>query len=94
MFEGTQEEKVNYQCKIAKYFHQIIDPFFKRRTKKELELGLPPKIEKTLFVPLSKLQLRMYKNFLTMGNVYGSTDYPFNQHNMNPRKICAHPYLF
>lgn len=33
-FEGTEEEKLQYQCKIAKNFHEIISPFFKRRTKK------------------------------------------------------------
>lgn len=44
LFLGTKEEKFNHQCKIAKVFHKIIEPFIKRRTKKELDLGLPPKI--------------------------------------------------
>lgn len=93
LFEGTEEEKLQYQCKIAKHFHEIISPFFKRRTKKQLELGLPTKSDMTLFVPLSKLQLRLYKNFLRYGNVLG--DYPpYNGHIMQPRKICLHPHLF
>ena len=57
--------------KVAKLFHGIISPYFKRRAKKDLELGLPPKIEKTLYVPLSKMQLGMYRNFLRFGSVYG-----------------------
>jgi SNF2 family DNA or RNA helicase len=91
--QGTEEEKFAYQCKIAATFHQIIEPFFKRRTKKNLELGLPQKIEKTLFVPLSSLQLQCYRNFLKYGNVAGPCTYSsFNI--MTPRKICLHPYLF
>jgi len=79
--------------KIAKYFHDIINPFFKRRAKKDLELGLPPKIEKTLYVPLSEMQLQMYKNYLRYGNVYGN-GFGQNRHIVIPRKICLHPYLF
>jgi SWI/SNF-related matrix-associated actin-dependent regulator of chromatin subfamily A member 5 len=92
-FEGSEEEKLKYQCQVAKYFHEIINPFFKRRTKKELDLGLPEKIEMTLFVPLSKLQLRLYRNFLRYGNVYGDSK-PSNFNIMTPRKICQHPFLF
>lgn len=92
MFEGTEEEKLKFQCRVAKYFHEIINPFFKRRTKKELDLGLPEKKEMTLFVPLSKLQLRLYRNFLRCGNILGVD--PSNYHIMIPRKICQHPYLF
>jgi len=44
LYNGSEEQKLTYQCKIASFFHQIIGPFFKRRTKKDLELGLPPKI--------------------------------------------------
>lgn len=62
---------MEFRVKVAKYFHGIINPYFKRRAKKDLELGLPPKTEKTLFVPLSKMQLQMYRNFLRYGNVYG-----------------------
>jgi SWI/SNF-related matrix-associated actin-dependent regulator of chromatin subfamily A member 5 len=92
-FQGSEEDKLTFQCKIAKYFHEIINPFFKRRTKKELDLGLPEKKEMTLFVPLSKLQLRLYRNYLRCGNVYGD-DSPANFNMMCPRKICQHPYLF
>ncbi len=84
---------MKYQCRIAKHFHEIINPFFKRRIKKDLELGLLEKTELTIFVPLSKLQLRMYRNYLRFGNVMGDVP-PAIYHPMVPRKICQHPYLF
>lgn len=93
LFVGTEEEKLKHQCKVAKIFHEIIHPFFKRRTKKELELGLKEKTEMTLFVPMSKLQLRLYRNFLRYGNVYGPCNDAY-YHIMIPRKICQHPFLF
>jgi SNF2 family DNA or RNA helicase len=92
-FEGSEEDRLKYQCRVAKCFHDIINPFFKRRIKKELELGLPDKTELTIFVPLSKLQLRMYRNFLRFGNVFGDAP-PANYNIMIPRKLCQHPYLF
>lgn len=91
--EGSEEEKLEFRVKVAKYFHGIIHPYFKRRSKKDLELGLPPKTERTLFVPLSKLQLQLYKNYLRCGSVYGSGAI-MNRSQMVPRKICLHPYLF
>ena len=92
-FEGTEEEKLKHQCQVAKVFHEIINLFFKRRTKKELDLGLKEKTEMTLFVPMSKLQLRLYRNFLRFGSVYGpSRNASYNI--MTPRKICQHPFLF
>lgn len=59
-----------------------------------MDLGLPEKKEMTLFVPLSKLQLRLYRNFLRVGNVYGDDTLPSNFNIMTPRKLCQHPYLF
>lgn len=48
----------------------------------------------TLFVPLTKLQLRLYRNFLREGNVEGDPNKPRNYNIMTPRKICQHPFLF
>lgn len=93
MFEGSEEEQLNFRLQVAKYFHGIIRPYFKRRSKKDLELGLPQKVEKTLYVPLSKLQLQLYKNYLKYGSVYGDGQ-KGNRNQMIPRKICLHPYLF
>lgn len=68
---GDVNEKFEIQCRIAKKFHGIIRPFILRRTKKEIDLGLPPKTEHTLYVSMTKLQLKLYKNYLKYKNVYG-----------------------
>lgn len=69
----SEQDQFKAQCEIAKKFHSIIQPFILRRTKadKNLDLGLPPKTIKTLFVGMTKLQLRMYKNYLKYRSVYG-----------------------
>jgi len=79
---------------MAKKFHGIIRPFILRRTKKEIDLGLPPKTEHTLYVSMTKLQLKLYKNYLKYKNVYGGGRRADCNSQMTTRKICNHPYLF
>ncbi len=94
-FEGSEEGRIELQCQVAKKFHKIITLFMKRRTKAELDLGLPRKTESTLFVPVSNLQVKMYKNMIKYHNVYGDEggDRILNR-TMQLRKICNHPYVF
>jgi SNF2 family DNA or RNA helicase len=42
-YSEDQNQKFEKQCNIAKKFHVLIRPFIMRRTKKEIDLGLPPK---------------------------------------------------
>ncbi len=93
-YEGDEKEKFDIQCRIAKKFHGIIRPFIMRRTKKDTDLGLPPKTEHTLYVSMTNLQLKMYKNYLKYKNVYGGGHGRDNSGQMTARKICNHPYLF
>lgn len=66
-----------------------------RRTKKDTDLGLPPKTEHTLYVSMTKLQLKLYKNYLKYKNIYGSSGTKHSTNGqMTTRKICNHPYLF
>ena len=65
-----------------------------RRTKKDTDLGLPPKTEHTLYVSMTKLQLKMYRNYLKYRSVYGSHKGNESNSQMATRKICNHPYLF
>lgn len=65
-----------------------------RRTKKDTDLGLPPKTEHTLYVSMTKLQLKMYKNYLKYRSVYGSRKGSESNGMMATRKICNHPYLY
>ena len=82
------------KVQIAKKFHQILFPFILRRTKAELDLGLPPKTVKTIFAPMSKLQLTMYKNLLKYRNVYGIGGNRPGNISMMLRRVCNHPFLF
>ena len=34
--EGDEEDKLKFKMKVAKFFHKIINPYFKRRAKKDL----------------------------------------------------------
>ena len=92
--KGDVNEKFDIQCRIAKKFHGIIRPFIMRRTKKDTDLGLPTKTEHTLYVSMTKLQLKLYKNFLKYKNIYGPGKGKDANSQMTTRKICNHPYLF
>lgn len=93
-YSEDENQKFEKQCSIAKKFHGLIRPFIMRRTKKEIDLGLPPKTEHTLYVSMTKLQLKLYKNYLKYKNVYGMKNGYQNNSQMTTRKICNHPYLF
>jgi SWI/SNF-related matrix-associated actin-dependent regulator of chromatin subfamily A member 5 len=64
-------EKIKYQSEIAGKFKAIISPFLLRRVKSEINLGLKEKKELTLFVSLTDLQLKMYRNYLKTKSVHG-----------------------
>lgn len=65
-----------------------------RRIKSECNLGLKQKKEFTLFVSLTELQLKMYRNYLKTKSVYGDTSKTQSGRQVQLRKICSHPYLF
>lgn len=48
--------------------HKILKPFMLRRTKLEVEKSLPPKKEIHIFVGLTDMQLKVYKNLLQNRN--------------------------
>ncbi len=43
---------------------------------------------------MTKLQLKMYRNYLKHKNVYGKKNGTSTNSQMTTRKICNHPYLF
>jgi len=73
---------------------QLIRPFLIRRLKAHVEKSLLPKKEQILFVGMSELQQKWYKN-LIMRNYEDlvSKKIPRNM-LMQLRKVCCHPYLF
>ena len=43
---------------------------------------------------MTELQLKMYKNFLKYGSVYGPDIKKMYNRQVQCRKICCHPYIF
>ncbi|KAL4460346.1 hypothetical protein ABPG74_000097 [Tetrahymena malaccensis] len=100
--EFNQEDNLSeidkQKMELVKKLHQIITPFMLRRTKEESLKDLPPKKEIHLYVGLSDLQLKMYRNILlnkTIDSVFiGDQKRNYNNTLMQLRKVCIHPYLF
>ncbi|OXA48149.1 putative global transcription activator SNF2L1 [Folsomia candida] len=84
---------------LVKRLHTILRPFLLRRLKSEVEKGLPPKIEKKVYVGLSQMQHQCYRDILlNQFNVLNSEGKMSHQRLANIviqlRKCCNHPYLF
>ncbi|CEF63160.1 SWI/SNF-related matrix-associated actin-dependent regulator of chromatin subfamily A member 5 [Strongyloides ratti] len=78
--------------------HKIINPFILRRIKKDVEKGLLPKKETTLFVGLSNIQKTLYKKILLKESemlINGKISKAKLLGIMQQlRKVVSHPYLF
>lgn len=83
--------------KLAKV-HLLLEPFMIRRVKNEVELDLPKKKETKLFVPLSAMQTKWYKNVLTQTPIFENGKQvdvkKLMMLLMQLRKVCCHPFLF
>jgi hypothetical protein len=100
-----QQEQKNL---IISKLHSLLERYLLRRTKREVALNLPPKVEALVYTPLTKVQLRLLRA-LQRGTVseelkamdWVSREDP-SKHavvsglnaQMNLRKICVHPYFF
>jgi len=72
-----------------------MQPFILRRTKLETLIDLPPKHEVILYVFLSDLQLKIYRNLIgKYRNPLGNNFKKYANITMHLRKVCNHPYLF
>ncbi|KAI8825795.1 SNF2 family N-terminal domain-containing protein, partial [Fimicolochytrium jonesii] len=88
----------------VKEIHELLAPYFLRRTKDAADLGLPPKVEILLPVSLTSLQTELYKGVLAknaqiLKQIGISTSGRDNARVsslqnvlMELRKICNHPY--
>lgn len=91
--EDEQEiEKKNIQ--MIGQLHKILKPFMLRRTKLEVEKNLPPKKEVHIYVGLTEVQLKIYKNLLQNRNASEDEKKYYLNLLMQLRKVCNHPYLF
>ena len=79
---------------MVQQLHKILKPFILRRTKIEVERGIPPKREIIVTTGMTPMQRDLYKKILT--NELCKQDNKSHYLNivMQLRKVCNHPYLF
>eukprot|EP00921_Rhytidocystis_pertsovi_P007839 GHVQ01012998.1.p1 GENE.GHVQ01012998.1~~GHVQ01012998.1.p1 ORF type:complete len:1022 (+),score=179.83 GHVQ01012998.1:466-3531(+) len=100
MNEGlSQDDRESRNMQIVQRLHKVLKPFLLRRVKKEVLSEMPPKNELLLFVPLSEMQKKLYKDVLTknvsalQGGDWSGRTQLLNL-AMQLRKASNHPYLF
>lgn len=95
--ETTDED----QDKVVKQLHTVLQPFLLRRIKNDVEKSLLPKKELNVYVGMSTMQKKWYKQILekdldAVNASNGSKESKTRLLNivMQLRKCCNHPYLF
>lgn len=95
--ETTDEDK----DKVVKQLHTVLQPFLLRRIKNDVEKSLLPKKELNIYVGMSNMQKKWYKQILekdldAVNGSNGSKESKTRLLNivMQLRKCCNHPYLF
>ena len=95
-------EDADEKNKLISQLHKILRPFMLRRLKVDVETSLPPKHETILFIGMSAMQKKLYKDILmrdldvlqgTSGGGAGNRTAILNI-VMQLRKCAGHPYLF
>lgn len=90
------------QDKVVKQLQKVLQPFLLRRIKADVEHSLLPKKRQNLYVGMSAMQRKWYKQILekdidavngAVGNDRTSKTRLLNV-VMQLRKCCNHPYLF
>ena len=93
---------------IISKLHSLLNRYLLRRTKREVKLDLPPKVEALIYTPLTSVQMRLLRALRTgtveaelskMGwiireDINKSSHISGLNAQMNLRKICVHPYFF
>lgn len=76
----------------------LLKPFVLRRLKSEVQFKIPPKKEIYLYMGLSNLQKKLYKQILTKNidiiNCISKEKIQLLNILMQLKKVCNHPYLF
>ncbi|ODV73463.1 DNA translocase CYBJADRAFT_150529 [Cyberlindnera jadinii NRRL Y-1542] len=98
-FENKEDS--SDQDTVVQQLHKVLSPFLLRRVKADVEKSLLPKKEVNLYVGMSDMQLKWYKNLLekdidAVNGVVGKREGKTRLLNivMQLRKCCNHPYLF
>jgi len=79
---------------IIKRLHKVLRPFLLRRLKKDVEAGLPEKIETIIKCRMSGVQRAVYNEVRAAANNKGEGTKRLNNTIMQLRKICNHPFVF
>ena len=98
-------DDVNAKQRVIQQLHKLLRPFMLRRLKADVEKSLPPKSETILFVGMSAMQKKLYKDILmrdidlinsnkNKDDSKGSGKTAVLNIVMQLRKACNHPYLF
>ncbi|SMN18982.1 similar to Saccharomyces cerevisiae YBR245C ISW1 Member of the imitation-switch (ISWI) class of ATP-dependent chromatin remodeling complexes [Maudiozyma saulgeensis] len=95
--ESTNDDN---QDQIVKQLHTVLKPFLLRRIKNDVETSLLPKQELNVYVGMSSMQKKWYRQILEKDidavNGTNATESKTRLLNivMQLRKCCNHPYLF
>jgi SWI/SNF-related matrix-associated actin-dependent regulator of chromatin subfamily A member 5 len=96
-FSGQQED----QDSVVQKLHRVLRPFLLRRVKADVEKSLLPKKEVNLYVGMTPMQRKWYRQILekdidAVNNAAGKKESKTRLLNivMQLRKCCNHPYLF
>ena len=92
-------DKYSKESQDMNELHDLMDPYFLRRTKAQVLADLPEKTSVVLYHGLSQLQKKLYKAILTKDigvfeKRYGGSQTSMNNILMQLRKLVNHPYLF
>ena len=83
---------------LVQQLHTVLRPFILRRLKVDVERGMPPKTELTVYCQLAAPQLHTYKavlkNHVEVLNSKGGERMKLLNIIMQLRKAANHPYLF
>ncbi|KAI5190176.1 ATP-dependent helicase STH1/SNF2 [Nematocida sp. AWRm77] len=79
---------------IIKRLHKVLRPFLLRRLKKDVESGLPDKVETVIKCRMSGLQKTLYNEVRTAAVTKTEGTKRLNNTIMQLRKICNHPFVF
>ena len=96
-FSGQSED----QDTVVQQLHRVLRPFLLRRVKSDVEKSLLPKKEINLYIGMSDMQRKWYKQILekdidAVNGAAGKKESKTRLLNivMQLRKCCNHPYLF
>ncbi|GAB7358819.1 hypothetical protein MBLNU230_g4043t1 [Neophaeotheca triangularis] len=89
------------QDAVVQQLHKVLRPFLLRRVKADVEKSLLPKKEVNLYIGMSDMQVKWYKQILekdidAVNGASGNKESKTRLLNivMQLRKCCNHPYLF